>query len=238
MGQDNIHKLRDKSIGKHPVWLGATWARHSFKWNNLNKTLVTKGFQFWSYGEPDIYGGYGNSKNCMTMHFRGLWNCEKCLTCRKTNSDMVTSTGSLTLRREFNELLKDSKSLQFQLLELIVKAELLKTFCTGTFATGCSVKIIRFRKGSVIVEFAVTIQGKQSDVKLHVASALTTLPTTIDRSVVTKKEITETKKTTTKCEDSKDFEAKCPNWVKQGECIKSKTFMKATAKSPAMNAQS
>ena len=65
-----------------------------------------------------------------------------------------------------------------------MKKVLEKTLCTGRFATGCSVKILGFRPGSVITDFSVTIPGGQSDVKQHVKSALKNLPSTIDNSKV------------------------------------------------------
>ena len=76
---DNIHKKRDESIGKNPIWLGAEFSKHTLTWQNELKSNVFHGFQSWFLGEPNNFGGsHGKSENCLTMHFGGQWTTENC----------------------------------------------------------------------------------------------------------------------------------------------------------------
>merc|ERR1711962_138834 len=137
--------------------------------------------------------------------------CSKPTTTTEEKEETISFVGSLKFSRTFTTQLEDTESQAFLSFARRIRLQIMPSFCEGQ--KGCSLTILQMRRGSVITDFKVTAEGKESDLESTMNDVLNSLPKVIaatkveDRFIKVAKECTEV--------------SNCPKEGKNYKCISS-----------------
>ena len=102
--------------------------------------------------------------------------------------ETATFVGTLRLNLIFTNDLENTNSPAFQALARATRLDLINRFCTPA-RTGCSLTVINIRRGSSVIDYKVTLDGKASDLEKEMIAVSNSLPKRIANGEVLDKSI-------------------------------------------------